>query len=63
MSEPANMERDWQFTVIVRGLLPFEKQHIRVAPVLYMNGHRQSVAVGGDADFLRIYYFPADFVR
>ena len=49
--------------MIVLGLLPFENQHIRVAPVLYMNGHRQSVAVGGDADFLRIYYFPADFVR
>jgi hypothetical protein len=45
------------------GLLSIENKHIRVAPVRYMYGHRQGVAVGGDADFLRIYYLPADFVR
>ena len=49
--------------MFVRGLLPFENKYIRVAFVLYMDGHRQSVSFGGDADLLRIYYFPADFIR
>ena len=31
--------------MIVRGLLPFENKHIRVALVRYMYGHRQGVAV------------------
>ncbi len=43
--------------------VPFEHQHIRLAPSRRVYCHRQGLPIVGNTDLLRIYDLPADLVR